>query len=152
MRWGLLCVGRLRSPPLAAAIETYVQRLAGPAPLEVVEVKEGAGKGKGAREAEGERLLARLGDRDHLVALDPTGRLYDTESLAARLSTWRHEVAGRLWLCIGGADGLGAEVIARADERLSLSPLTLSHELARLVLAEQLYRCHTLLTGHPYHH
>jgi 23S rRNA (pseudouridine1915-N3)-methyltransferase len=152
MRWGLLCVGRLRSPPLAAAIETYVKRLAGTAPLEVVEVKEGAGKGRSASESEGERLLARLGDRDHLVALDPAGRLYDTAALAGRLSAWRHGVAGRLWFCVGGAGGLSQAVFARADERLSLSPLTLSHELARLVLAEQLYRCHTLLTGHPYHH
>lgn len=152
MRWGLLCVGRLRSPPLAAAIETYVKRLTGAAPLEVMEVKEGAARGRSASEAEGERLLARLADRDHLVALDPAGALYDTEALARRLAAWRQEVAGRLWFAIGGADGLSQAVIARAEERLSLSPLTLPHELARLVLAEQLYRCHTLLTGHPYHH
>jgi len=152
MRWGLLCVGRLRSPPLAAAIETYVKRLAGAAPLEVLEVKEGAARGRSASEAEGERLLARLADRDQLVALDPAGTLYDTEAFARRLAAWRQEVAGRLWFAIGGADGLSQALIARAEERLSLSPLTLPHELARLVLAEQLYRCHTLLTGHPYHH
>ena len=152
MRWGLLCVGRLRAPGLAEAIGPYLTRLAGSAPLEVVEVRAGAAHGCGAMEAEGERLLARVGARDRLVALDVGGRRDDTEGLARRLASWRASVAGRLWLAIGGADGLAEAVVARADERLSLSPLTLPHELARLVVVEQLYRCHCLLTGHPYHH
>jgi 23S rRNA (pseudouridine1915-N3)-methyltransferase len=152
VRWGLLCVGKLRSAPIAAATASYLKRLVATAPLEIVEVKEGGGRGVLAAESEGQRLVARVGERDRLVALDSTGSRYDTETLARRLVAWREEVPGRLWFCIGGADGLGAAVDSRADERLSLSPLTLPHELARLVLVEQLYRCHTLLTGHPYHH
>jgi 23S rRNA (pseudouridine1915-N3)-methyltransferase len=152
VRWGVLCVGKLRSASLAAATAVYLKRLAAAAPLEIVEVKEGGGRGVPAAEAEGQRLVARIAERDRLVALEPTGSGYDTEALARRLAEWRREVPGRLWFCIGGADGLGAAVLARADERLSLSPLTLPHELARLVLVEQLYRCHALLTGHPYHH
>ncbi len=152
MRWGLLCVGRLRAPGLSEAIAPYLARLQGGAPLEVVEVRAGAAGGKSAIEAEGERLLARVGRRDHLVALEVGGSSCDTESLARRLASWRGSVAGRLWLAIGGADGLAPSLLARADERLSLSPLTLPHELARLLLVEQLYRCHCLLTGHPYHH
>ena len=152
MRWGLLCVGRLRSASMAEALEVYRKRLASTAPLDMLEVKEAAAKGREVVDAEGQRLLARLGDRDPLVALDSTGTLYDTVALAGRLAAWRQTVAGRLWFCIGGADGLSREVVTRADECLSLSRLTLPHELARLVLAEQLYRCHTLLTGHPYHH
>jgi 23S rRNA (pseudouridine1915-N3)-methyltransferase len=152
VRWGLLCVGKVRSTSLATATAVYLKRLAGAAPLEIVEVKEGGGRGVSAIEAEGQRLVARLGVRDRMVALDSTGSTYDTEGLARRLAAWRREVPGRLWFCIGGADGLDGAVLARADERLSLSPLTLPHELARLVLVEQLYRCHALLTGHPYHH
>jgi 23S rRNA (pseudouridine1915-N3)-methyltransferase len=152
VRWGVLCVGKLRSASLAAATAVYVKRLAPSAPLEIVEVKEGAVRGVTAAEAEGQRLVARVGQRDRLVALDVTGSAYDTEALARRLAAWRQDVPGRLWFCIGGADGLDPRVLARADERLSLSPLTLPHELARLVLVEQLYRCHALLTGHPYHH
>ncbi len=152
MRWGLLCVGRVRAPGLAAAIAPYLTRLAASAPLEVVEVRAGAAHGRGAVEAEGERLLARVGGRDRLVALEVEGRRYTTEALARQVASWRASVAGRLWLAIGGADGLAPAVAARADERLSLSPLTLPHELARLVVVEQLYRCHCLLTGHPYHH
>ncbi len=152
MRWGLLCVGRLRGPGMAAAVEEYRRRLARTAPLEVVEVRAGAGGGREAVAAEGERLLARVGPRDRLVALDPAGELLDTPGLARRLARWRATVAGRLWLAVGGAHGLAPEVLARSEERLALSPLTLPHELARLVLVEQLYRCHCLLTGHPYPH
>jgi len=152
MRWGLLCVGRLRAPGLAEAIAPYLTRLSGSAPLEVVEVRAGAAHGRSAMDAEGERLLARVGARDRLVALDVGGRRDDTDALARRVAAWRASVAGRLWLAIGGADGLAPAVVARTDERLSLSPLTLPHELARLVVVEQLYRCHCLLTGHPYHH
>lgn len=152
MRWGLLCVGRLRTPGVAEAIAPYLTRLASGAPLEVVEVRAGAAHGRGAMEAEGELLLARVGNRDRLVALEVAGRRYTTEALAEQVASWRASVAGRLWLAIGGADGLAPAVVARADERLSLSPFTLPHELARLVVVEQLYRCHCLLTGHPYHH
>ncbi|NCO57991.1 MAG: 23S rRNA (pseudouridine(1915)-N(3))-methyltransferase RlmH [Nitrospirae bacterium CG18_big_fil_WC_8_21_14_2_50_70_55] len=152
MRWGVLCVGRLRAPGLEEAIAPYLARLAGSAPLEVVEVRAGAAHGRSSVEAEGERLLARLSERDRLVALDVGGERYTTAALARRVAGWRESVAGRLWLAIGGADGLAPAVVARADERLSLSPLTLPHELARLVVVEQLYRCHCVLTGHPYHH
>lgn len=152
MRWGLLCVGRLRAPGLEEAVASYLVRLTGSVGLEVVEVRAGAAHGRTAVEAEGERLLARLGERDRLVALDAGGVGYTTEGLARQVAMWRASVAGRLWLAIGGSDGLAEAVVARADERLSLSPLTLPHELARLVAVEQLYRCHCVLTGHPYHH
>lgn len=100
--------------------------------------------------AERQRLEAALPPGACLVALDERGEDLDTAALAERLARWMR--GGRdVALLIGGADGLDPALLARADERLRLSSLTLPHGLARLLLCEQLYRAHTLLQGHPYH-
>ncbi len=85
-----------------------------------------------------------------MVALDERGRQMNTRELASWLSG-RMTDGRDLALVIGGPDGLGAEVLTRSDQKLSLSKLTLPHPLVRVVLAEQLYRAHTVLSGHPYH-
>ncbi|MBL8343317.1 MAG: 23S rRNA (pseudouridine(1915)-N(3))-methyltransferase RlmH [Rubrivivax sp.] len=93
---------------------------------------------------------ARQGRTPRRIVLDERGARLDTPQLAARLQAWREE--GRdAALLIGGPDGLDAALAQRADESLRLSDLTLAHALARVVLAEALYRAHTLLEGHPYH-
>jgi 23S rRNA (pseudouridine1915-N3)-methyltransferase len=103
-----------------------------------------------AKEEEAEALLARVGARDHVVALDERGKAYTSVELARRLAAWME--GGRdVALLVGGPDGLAEAVLARAGERLSLSRLTLAHRLARLVLVEQLYRAFTILRGEPYH-
>jgi 23S rRNA (pseudouridine1915-N3)-methyltransferase len=99
---------------------------------------------------ESERLLKAIGRDDQVVALDVKGRSVDTEGLAQALAQWQQ--AGRpLSVLIGGPDGLSDECLTRADMRWSLSALTLPHPLVRIVLAEQLYRAWTVLSGHPYH-
>jgi 23S rRNA (pseudouridine1915-N3)-methyltransferase len=148
----ILAVGRDRSGLFGPAVEEYAARLGRYARLELVEVpaaRKHAGTPR-AREEEGEGLLARISDRDRVVALDERGREHTSLELARRLSGWL--TGGRdVALVIGGSDGLGAEVLARAEERLSLSRMTLAHQLARVVLAEQLYRAFTILKGEPYH-
>jgi 23S rRNA (pseudouridine1915-N3)-methyltransferase len=99
---------------------------------------------------EGTRLLAQVPPRSWTVALTPGGWEATTEELAAWLSR-REEAARPLTFLIGGHWGLSPEVLAAADEQLALSRLTLTHELTRLVLLEQLYRAATLKAGHPYH-
>jgi 23S rRNA (pseudouridine1915-N3)-methyltransferase len=152
VRLRILAVGRDRSGLYQPAVEEYLRRLSRYARLELVEVPE-ARKHAGtprAREEEGESLLSRIGERERVVALDERGREHTSPELARRLAAWLE--GGRdVALVIGGSDGLSEALLARAEERLSLSRLTLAHRLARLVLAEQLYRAFTILRGEPYH-
>ena len=148
----LVAVGRDRSGLYAPAVAEYAARLARHVRFELVEVAE-ARKHAGtvrAREEEGESLLRRIGARERVVALDERGKEYTSAELARRLEAWM--AGGRdVALVIGGADGLSREVLARADETLALSRMTLAHRLARLVLVEQLYRAMTIVRGEPYH-
>lgn len=99
---------------------------------------------------EGEAILARLAATDYVVALDVAGKPLDTPALAGKLEQFQSQ--GRnVSLLIGGPDGLHRDCLARADERWSLSALTLPHPLVRILVAEQLYRAQSLRVGHPYH-
>ena len=99
---------------------------------------------------EGKRMLAAISDRQRVIALDVNGRGWSTEQLAEALREWLQD--GRdVALLVGGPDGLASSCLARAEQRWSLSPLTLPHPLVRILLAEQLYRAWTLTCGHPYH-
>jgi 23S rRNA (pseudouridine1915-N3)-methyltransferase len=99
---------------------------------------------------EGERLRAAIAPKSYVVALDPQGRELNTEEFAAWLAN-REEDARPLTFLIGGHLGLDPVTLSQAHERLALSRLTLTHELSRLVLLEQLYRAMTIKAGHPYH-
>ena len=99
---------------------------------------------------EGRRMLEVIGTRDYVVALEVTGRAMTTPELARWLAARRAD-ARDLAFVIGGPDGLSPELLERADFRWSLSPLTWPHGLARIMVAEQLYRAESLLKGHPYH-
>jgi 23S rRNA (pseudouridine1915-N3)-methyltransferase len=148
----LLAVGRDRSGLYAPAVDEYAKRIARAAKFELVELPE-AKKHAGtprARLEEGETILARLRDGERVVALDERGREWTSVEFARRVEGWMS--GGRdVALVIGGSDGLAPDVLARADETLALSRLTLAHRLARLVLVEQLYRAFTILKGEPYH-
>lgn len=99
---------------------------------------------------EGERMLATLGARDHVVALEVGGRAFDTAGLAGLLEEWMRDGAD-VALLVGGPDGLAPACIERSRLQWSLSPLTLPHGLVRVLVAEQLYRAWSILKGHPYH-
>ena len=148
-----MVVGKPREPALAAVIEEYETRAARYWPLDVHEVREEAARGTSpdvVREREGERLLAKVPAGAEVVACDVDGTAMRSEAFAQWLQATR-ESARSVALLIGGAFGLSDEVRGRARSRLSLAPWTLPHEMARLVLAEQLYRAGTIIRGEPYH-
>ncbi|MDQ8144623.1 MAG: 23S rRNA (pseudouridine(1915)-N(3))-methyltransferase RlmH [Gemmatimonadota bacterium] len=152
MRVAVRAVGRPKAEGIAVAIAEYERRAARYWPLEVVEVREAGTRGgdaDGMRRLEGERLLDGIGG-GVVVACDPNGESVDSTRFAAWLHTER-ERARDVTFVIGGAHGLDGAVLDRATRRLSLAPWTLPHELARLVLAEQLYRAGTIVRGEPYH-
>jgi 23S rRNA (pseudouridine1915-N3)-methyltransferase len=96
-------------------------------------------------------ILEALPARARLIALDERGTMWSSRSLADRLAAWRDRGVAELAFAIGGADGLGAEVLDRADVIFSLGPMTWPHLLVRSLLLEQLYRAQQILAGHPYH-
>ncbi|MEI7704259.1 MAG: 23S rRNA (pseudouridine(1915)-N(3))-methyltransferase RlmH [Deltaproteobacteria bacterium] len=152
MKLRLLSVGRDRSGLYAPAVEEYAKRLGRYVKFSVEEVPEArraAGTPR-ARDEEGTSLLERIGDGERVVLLDERGREHDSIAFARRVTAWL-EGAKDVTLVIGGSDGHGEAIRARADETLTLSRLTLAHRLARLVLVEQLYRAFTILRGEPYH-
>jgi len=103
-----------------------------------------------AKVAEGQKVLQKLKSKEQVIALDEHGRQWSTVELANRLGEW--QAAGSdLAFVIGGPDGIAEDCLARADLRWSLSKLTLPHGLARVLVAEQLYRASTVIAGHPYH-
>jgi 23S rRNA (pseudouridine1915-N3)-methyltransferase len=148
----LVSVGRPRDSALAAAIREYEARAARYWPLESHEVREEPARGvppEQVREREGARLLERAGPAK-LVTCDELGRAMRSADFAAWMQ--REREAGRdVAFVIGGAFGLAPAVRERATLAISLAPWTLPHELARLVLAEQLYRAGTIVRGEPYH-
>ncbi len=136
-----------------AGFADYAGRLRGDFRLDLVEIplgQRGRGDASRAVAAEGERMLAAAGERSCVIALQVGGRALSTEQLARWLAE-RTRDGQPLAFCIGGPDGLAAEVDARARLRWSLSPLTLPHGLARVVVAEALYRAVSVLRGLPYH-
>lgn len=131
----------------------YADRLKGEHRLELIEIPLGQRSGLDAQLAmrkEGERMLAHLKDGTYVVALQVGGRALSSEQLAQFLT--RQAASTRdIAFCIGGPDGLAPEVDARASLRWSLSALTLPHALARVIVAEALYRAVMISKGHPYH-
>ncbi len=151
MRFRLCVVGRPRDAALAAAIADYESRAARYWPLDVREVKasSGAQDPTTLRDREGDNLLQAAGEATRIVC-DEGGRQLSSDAFARWVQTLR-EQARDVAFVIGGAFGLSDAVRDGAQHTLALAPWTLPHELARLVLAEQLYRAGTILKGEPYH-
>lgn len=153
MRVTLVAVGQRMPGWITDGFTEYTKRLRSRLPLELIEIaaaKRGSGDVARAMAEEGKRSLAALRPADHVVALDERGK----SRTSLELSRWlaqRLQAGNDLAFLVGGADGHAPEVLERANERWSLSPLTLPHALVRVVFAEQLYRAVTLLDGHPYH-
>lgn len=150
MRYRIAAVGKLRRGFIRDGCERYARLLGQMTKYELIEVRDQSALGADeARRRHDAELLA-AGD-GLLVALDERGTLADTETLAKRIDQFDVRGDSKLTLYIGGPDGHGEELLASVHQTWSLSPLTFPHELARLVLLEQLYRVETLRSGHPYH-
>ena len=152
MRIRVLAVGKARPTWVRDAAESYLLRLKHYGRFELNELRASK-PGNDARRSiaeEGQRLVSALKPGERLIAVDERGTVVSSEEFAGWIERWQRE--GRpVALAIGGALGLDAAVLERAEARLSLSRLTLPHLLARVVLLEQLYRAGTLLRGEPYH-
>ncbi len=150
MRLTLIAVGRRKAGPEQSLYEQYRGRLPWPLDLKLVEEKKPlTGAKLMAREAE--LLLGALPDGATLVALDERGKSLASPDLAEKLRRWRDDGVRDLAFVIGGADGLDEAVRRRADLVLALGPQTWPHQLVPALIAEQVYRAHCILTGHPYH-
>lgn len=154
MRITIAAVGRGKGDPAQDLFERYAGRLTrGPlGPLSLTEIHlRGNLPPDESRRREGARLLAVVPQDARLVALDERGEALDSAAFAARLGRWREQGVGAVAFLIGGAAGLDPALRARADAVLSLGPMTWPHLLVRALLAEQLYRAASILSGHPYH-
>lgn len=154
MQIQLVSVGNRMPAWVCAGYEEYVKRLPRECELKLREIAPGK-RGKNPDIArlmmdEGQRMLQAVSTGDHVVALDLSGREWDTPGLSTTLARWL--AGGRdVSLLVGGPEGLWSGCLDRANERWCLSRLTLPHPLARIVVAEQLYRAWSLLQNHPYH-
>ena len=153
MRLVVAVVGKARNPALGEAIRDYEKRAARYWPLDVHEVREERAVGISVdkvREREGQRLADKVPERAQTVTCDIKGRRLDSTQFAEFLQSAREQDRDLAFL-IGGAFGLPSDLTSRSSVKLSLAPWTLPHELARLVLVEQIYRAGTIVRGEPYH-
>lgn len=154
MRLRILAVGHRQPAWVDTAVDEYLKRIRSPWRVELVAIeavaRSSSGKAEAATLREGEKVLAALRDRERVILLDEIGKTFTSREWSQRLQHLAGE-APDLALLIGGPDGHAPLVRARAAESWSLSRLTLPHGLARVMLAEQLYRAQSLLLGHPYH-
>jgi 23S rRNA (pseudouridine1915-N3)-methyltransferase len=149
MKLFLLAVGKAKGSPEQALFEHYAKRL--PWPLQAIEVEEKRPlQGIERKQREAELLLAKLPKNAFVAALDPKGEPLSSEGFAAKLSKWQ-ELGRDLVFLIGGAEGLGEAILGKAEAKFSLGPMIWPHLLVRTLLAEQLFRAHSILTHHPYH-
>lgn len=150
LRITLAAVGRCKQGPERDLYDHYRRRLTGAVTLKEVEDKS-SGPAAGRREREGALLLAALPKGAKVVALDERGRAVTSRDFAKLLAQWRDAGEQEIAFVIGGADGLSEALRARADKLISLGAVTWPHLLVRGLLAEQLYRAQSILSGHPYH-
>lgn len=148
-----LFVGQAKTPFFRQAEEHYLEAVGHSIATVRVVVKDARDGNPGERiRTEGRAVLERLSPKDFPVVLDGRGKMYDSKALAVRLGTMIEDPGRAPCFIVGGPYGLSDEVLDKAAEVLSLGPGTLPHELARVVLLEQVYRAMSILRGTPYHH
>ncbi len=143
MRLVVVAVGKVKERGLRELIDEYYTRIRRHAACDEIEVRDGRDVAKA--------IEAAIPGRAHVVALEVDGVQMSSEQLASRIVQWGSSGNGVVAFVIGGADGIPAELSKRANTRWSLSRLTLAHRVARVVLAEQLYRAISIWRGEPYH-
>lgn len=154
MRIAIVAVGRLKEDFWRRAADEYLKRLRPYADVRVVEIAD-RDPGKGGEDRavsdEGNDVLRAVPEGAYLIALDIAGRQSTSESFADKIARLGVEGRGSIAFAIGGSHGLSGPVLHRADERLSLGPMTFPHNIARVLLLEQLYRSFRIIRNEPYH-
>lgn len=158
MRLIIAAVGRMKSGPERELVARYVDRVekagraVGITSVDVIEIVESRAAGSGQRkEDEADALLARLPSPCGVLAFDERGKSPSSKEFAEKIRNRLDDGTGDLALIIGGPDGLSPELRDRADSVISFGALTMPHQIVRILVAEQVYRAVTILTGHPYH-
>ena len=152
----LLCVGKTDFSWVKEGLELYVSRLRRYVPFKVEEIphlKNASALSEAViKEKEGEIILSKLRPSDYVILLDEHGREYRSVEFASKLEALLSRNSRDIVFIIGGAYGFSEAVYSRSDEKISLSKMTFSHQMVRVVFAEQLYRAFTILKGEPSHH
>jgi len=158
VRYRIISVGKIKEKFYAEGINEYMKRLGPYANLELLDgLEEKVTPRPSAKDIEkvlhkeGERILDWLGENEMLVVLDPHGEALSSEQLANQMEKWNRSGQGRINLVIGGSHGLSEAVKQRADQMISFSKMTFPHQMAVLILTEQIYRGFKILKGEPYH-
>ncbi len=158
MRFSLICVGRMKAGADKDLFDRYLDRARktgrglGVTDVSLTELPESRGQRPEDRKAEeAKAMLQTLAPGAKLVALDENGKNLTSPSFAQRLESWKNDGAPDIVFAIGGPDGHGQELLARADLKLALGAMTWPHQIARILLSEQIYRAMTIQSGHPYH-
>jgi len=144
MKFRFLWIGKTKNKNWRALEEEYFARLSHFTRCEIVELKDSN------KETEGKLILEKLNQSSFVCLLDVKGRSVTSHDLAETIENWQNRSLKEITFVIGGAEGVASGVVERADYSLSLSFLTLTHEMARVVLLEQLYRAFTIIKGFPY--
>jgi len=155
----ILCVGKMKEKPYRQMADEYLKRLGRYGKYEEIEIPDLPEPSGGASEAleeqvkakEGEAILAKIRPGDRVIAMTIGGKRRSSEELAGHLAELKTGGTSRFVFVIGGSLGLGKNVLERADEELSMSPMTFPHQLARVMLLEQLYRAEKINAGERYH-
>ena len=150
MRFRIVWTGKTRDARLRALIDDYAERLGHFVRCEVTELRELGRSDKTGIDKETKRISDRLRPGSFTVLLDPDGAEWTSQQLAAQVRSWEGSGIKEVAFVIGGPSGLADDFKSRADKRWSLSRLTLTHEMARVLLFEQLYRAYTIIHGLPY--
>jgi 23S rRNA (pseudouridine1915-N3)-methyltransferase len=148
MKFNFIWVGKTRDRNWRELQDDYLRRLFHFVKCEITEVRDATGAA--ARETTGNRILEKLNQNSFVCLLDVEGKSVTSHDLAAQIEKWQNAGLKEIAFIIGGAMGVSAEVAERADFKVSLSFLTFTHEMARVVLLEQLYRAFTIIKGFPY--
>ncbi len=154
----IICVGKLREKYFADAADEYMKRLKRIMPVSVIELPdepEPAQPSDKLNEAvmkrEGEKILQKIGQYDHVIAMCIDGKQYESTELAGKMSALFTQGKSNITFLIGGSLGLHPDVLKRANERMSMSKMTFPHQLARVMLLEQLFRAAKINAGERYH-
>ena len=150
MRFRVIWTGKTRDSRLRSLIEDYSERLSHFVRCEVTELKESGREDKAGIDKDLKRISDALRPGAVTVLLDPEGKEWTSQQLAEQVKTWEVSGTKEVAFVVGGPHGMSPELLGRADKRWSLTRLTLTHEMARVLLFEQLYRAYTIVHGLPY--
>ena len=155
MRLTVIFTGKTKVWYLKEGVDEYLKRMERYAPLSSITIPDPKISGKPEREQvkliEGEHILKKIRPGEYVILLDEVGQMFDSVGFAKHLSSLEGRT-GHVVFVVGGPYGFSDEVYGRADEKISLSAMTFSHQMVRLIFTEQLYRAYTILKGEPYHH